>query len=436
MNMHDDTAEDGSVQTASLRAPVVAGLAVCLATLGGLGAFAAVTNISGAVIAPGSLIVESRTKKVQHAEGGIVGSIRVDDGSQVREGDVLISLDETKTRAQLAIVMKQISQYNAKLARLRAERDGAAEPVFGPSGTADEADAIATERALFASRLRYREAKKVQLNHGLEETRKEIEGLEADIGAIDRQYEIASPELANLRDLFEKKHLAITRVLDLEREVASLTGRKGQRVAEVAKAHEQISQTEIELIQVDTEMQNEVLKDIESTEGQLATLAEKRTTAEDRLSRMDIRAPQSGIVHELAIHTVGGVVKASETLMLIVPQQDRLVVEAQASPHDIDQLSVGQPARVRFSNFNVRTTPELDAKVTRVSADAAEEPETKKSYYAVRLEIPDKELKKLGDVKLLPGMRVTAFIMTSERSVMSYLTKPVEDMFAGAMRER
>jgi HlyD family secretion protein len=230
--------------------------------------------------------------------------------------------------------------------------------------------------------------------------------------------------------------VAITRVLELEREVAGLLGRRGQRVAEIAKAREQIADTEISLLQADTEFRKEVLTEIEAIDAQLATLAEKRTTAEDKLSRIEIKAPQNGVVHELAVHTVGGVVKPVETIMLIVPKQDRLVVEARAETKDVDQLSIGQNAMVRFSNFNTRTTPELVGRVSRVSADVAVDPETKKAYYAVRVEIADEELKKLGDVRLVPGMQVTAFITTSDRTVLSYLTKPIADSFAHALRER
>jgi HlyD family secretion protein len=420
----------------SLRGPAIAGFALCLLTLGGLGSYAAVATISGAVIAPGSLIVESRTKKVQHAEGGIVGEILVDDGSVVKAGDVLIRLDETKTKAQLAIVVKQMSQLTAKRARLVAERDQAAEPVFPKPTTADEEDAIKTERALFETRRQFLAAKKKQLGHRLEETRKQIEGYESEINGIDEQHRVATLELGNLRGLYEKKIVAITRVLELEREVAGLLGRRGQRVAEIAKAREQIADTEISLLQADTEFRKEVLTEIEAIDAQLATLAEKRTTAEDKLSRIEIKAPQNGVVHELAVHTVGGVVKPVETIMLIVPKQDRLVVEARAETKDVDQLSIGQNAMVRFSNFNTRTTPELVGRVSRVSADVAVDPETKKAYYAVRVEIADEELKKLGDVRLVPGMQVTAFITTSDRTVLSYLTKPIADSFAHALRER
>jgi membrane fusion protein, type I secretion system len=454
---NSDASNSEHEQVPSISKPILAGLVILAVTIGGFGALASVTRIQGAVVAPGTVVVESWPKKVQHNEGGIVADIFVDDGSEVREGDVLLRLDDTQTRAKLAIVIKQLTQLRAQSLRLKAERDDQPEPKFSAAQSDDEAEAIATERALFHTRRTSNANQREQLKQQLADKDKEIEGIEADIGAIDDQRAIAVKEHANLNQLFEQKHVTITRVLQLEREIAGLRGRRGQQVAAIARAREAMGGFRIQLVQVDVLFKKDVLAELATVETKINELAEQRTQAEDFLNRVDIKAPRSGVVQDLAFRTKGGVVRPADVLMIVVPKGDRLVVEARASPQDIDQLAVGLVAVVRFSNFNRPTTPELNARVIRVSADVTVDQPGQSSfwrpltnsqqtsplynqqslpYYAIRIEIPESELKRLDGGGLMPGMQVEVFISTTERTVMSYLLKPIYDRLARAMRER
>ncbi len=436
----------------SLRGPIKAGFLISALTFGGFGAIASFTKITGAVTAPGKIVVESWTKKVQHNEGGIVADILVDDGFEVRQGDLLLRLDDTQTRAKLTIVNKQLAQQQARLVRLKAERDDRAAPDFASPRSEDEAEAVATERLLFSARRWSLVNQKEQLAQQVIEKEREIDGFEADIQSIDEQFVVASKEHGDLSQLFAKKYVTQTRVLQLEREIAGLRGRHGQRIADIARTREQIAEIKVQLVRLDADFKRDVLTELAAVEVKTAELVEQKIQAEDFLTRIEVRAPQSGIVHELAVHTKGGVVRPTDILMIIVPKGDKLVVEARVSPQDIDQVAVGQPAVVRFTNFNRPTTPDLNAWLTRVSADVAiDQPGQPWSgrptaavgtsqqlapYYGARIEIPDDELKKLDGAKLIPGMQVDTFITTSERTVMSYLMKPVQDRLTRVMRER
>jgi HlyD family secretion protein len=439
----------------SLAGPIVAGLLVSGLWIGGFGAVASVTRIQGAVVAPGTVVVEGWPKKVQHTEGGIIANIFVDDGSDVREGDVLLRLDDTQTQAKLAIVVKQLAQLRAQSVRLMAERDDFSEPRFSPTQSEDEAEAIATERALFHTRRRANSNQRDQLKQQLADKAKEIEGIEADIAAIDEQLTVAGKEFANLGQLFEQKHVTVTRINQLEREIAGLRGRRGQQVAATARARAAIAGIEIQLVQVDVLFRRDVLTELATVETKINELVEQRAQAEDFLNRIEVKAPKSGIVHDLAVRTKGGVIRPADVLMVIVPKGDRLVVEARVAPQDIDQVAVGQDAAVRFTNFNRPTTPDLSARVTRVSPDVTSEQTGQQStlrppvsvqpspaqqplayYYSTRIEISEGELKRLDGRGLVPGMQVETFITTSERTVLSYLLKPILDRLARAMRER
>jgi HlyD family secretion protein len=239
-----------------------------------------------------------------------------------------------------------------------------------------------------------------------------------------------------VNELWEKKLIPYTRVTALEREKERLDGERGQLVATVAQSKGKITETELQILQIDQDMRSEVGKDLADIRGKTAELVEKKAAAEDLVRRVDIRAPQDGFVHQLVVHTVGGVVGPGETIMLIVPQADVLEAEARIAPQDIDQIRLGQRAVLRFAAFNQRTTPELDGEVSRVSADVSEDEKTGAQYYTVRIAVADGEIARLGGLKLVPGMPVEAFIQTSPRTVLSYLIRPVHDQIVRAFREK
>ncbi len=239
-----------------------------------------------------------------------------------------------------------------------------------------------------------------------------------------------------MRELWQKNLVPITRLTALERDSARIEGERAQLIASVAQAKGKIVETELQIIQIDQDLSSEVAKDMREVDGKTGEFVERKVTAEDQLKRIDIRAPQDGTVLQSNVHTVGGVITAGDAMMLIVPDADNLTVEAKVNPQDVDQLQIGQRATLRFTAFNQRTTPEIRGKVTRVSADTTTDQRTGQSYYTIRIAMPTEEVLKLGDVKLIPGMPVEAFVQTGERTVWSYLVKPLSDQFMRAFREK
>ena len=425
----------------TIRKHLRAALAGVIVLLGGVGGWAATTELSGAVIGSGTLVVDSYTKKVQHPTGGVVGELNVREGAKVKAGDVLVRLDETVTRANLQIVVKSLDELAARQARFEAERDDKervdfpAELVARVSDT-DVARVILGEHKLFELRGTARAGKKAQLNERIGQLRDQIRGLEEQIQAKDRETSFVDQELVGVRELWRKNLVQITRVTTLERDAVRLHGERGALVAAIAEAKGRITETTLQIMQIDQDLRTEVGKELAEIRAKKSELVEKRVTAEDQLKRIDIRAPQDGAVHQLTLHTVGGVIAAGEPIMLIVPANDSLVVEVRIAPHEIDRVSVGQPVLLRFTAFNQRTTPQLNGEVSHVSADVAVDQKSGVSFYVARIAVPEAEFARLGDLKLIAGMPVEAFIQTGQRTVMSYLVKPLSDQLMRAWRER
>ncbi len=426
---------------ASIRRHVIVGTAVVLFLAFGVGGWASTAEISGALIAPGSLVVDSNVKKVQHPTGGVVGELHVHDGDRVKAGDLLIRLDETVTRANLAIVTKGLTELYARKARLGAERDGA-DTVPLPKELAEHAsdpdvqEAMASERKLFELRRKARLGQKDQLQQRIAQLKEQITGLTAQQDAKTKEMSLIDQELAGVRDLWAKNLVQLSRLTSLEREDARLQGERGQLIASAAEAKGKIVETELQILQVDQEFTSDVAKELRETDGKIGEYVERKVTAEDQLRRTEIRAPQDGVVFQSTANTVGGVVTAGDPIMLIVPESDNLLVEVKVEPKDIDQLQFGQPVVLRFSAFNMRTTPELNGTVVRIAADTSTDQRTGQNYYLVRISMTAEEISRLGDVKLTPGMPVEAFIQTGERTMLSYLVKPLHDQLKRAFREK
>lgn len=408
----------------------------------GIGGWASFTNISGAVIAPGQLVVESDVKKLQHPTGGVVGELRVREGARVKAGDILIRLDETQVRANLDIVLKALDELTARRARDEAERDGAISIAFPPElllrKVADPAVAhlIEGETRLFAARVAGRAGQKAQLRERVAQLRDEITGLTEQAGAKEREIGLINGELKGVRELYAKNLVSLGRVNALERDAARLEGERGQLMASTASARGKITETELQILQIDSDMRSEVGKELADIRGRWSESVEKRVAAEDQLKRVDMRAPQDGIVHQMTVHTIGGLVTPSEPALLIVPEADSLAVEVKIQPQDIDNVRLDQRATLRFPAFNQRTTPEIDGVVARVSADVTQDAKTGQTYYTARIRLPSDQLVRLGPSRLVPGMPVEAFLQLGDRSVMSYLTKPLADQIAKAWKER
>jgi HlyD family secretion protein len=426
----------------SIRRHLALGVALGAVLVVGVGGWATFTQISGAVIAPGQLVVESDVKKVQHPTGGVVGELRVRDGMRVKAGDILIRLDETQTRANLDIILKALDELSARRARDEAERDGAAAITFPPDLLArtdsdpSVAHLIEGEARLFRSRVAGREGQKAQLRERVQQLREEIKGLTEQVAAKAREVGFITGELQGVRELYAKNLVPLARVNALERDAARLDGERGQLLASTASARGKIAETELQILQIDGDMRTETGKDLAEIRGKWSEYVEKRVAAEDQLKRVDMRAPQSGTVHQMTVHTIGGLVTPSEPAMLIVPEADQLAVEVKIQPQDIDNVRLDQAAVLRFSAFNQRTTPEIDGVVSRVSADVTSDPKTGMSYYTARIRVPEDQKERLGTARLVPGMPVETFMQLGNRSVLSYLTKPLTDQIAKAWREK
>jgi HlyD family secretion protein len=295
---------------------------------------------------------------------------------------------------------------------------------------------MANETKLFEVRVNGRAGQKAQLRERITQLNEEIAGLSAQERAKDREIELVEQELTGVRDLYEKHLVQLARLTTLERDAARLSGERAQYIAQRAQAKGKITETELQIIQVDKDVVSDVSKDLRETNDKIGELVERKVTAEDQLRRVDIRAPQDGMVLQSTVHTVGGVITAGDTIMLIVPQTDDLQVEAKVNPQDIDKLQVGQKTLLRLSAFNQRTTPELNGLVTRVSPDTTTDQRTGQPYYTIRVSMPPAEIARLGDVKLIPGMPVEAFVQTGERTLLSYLFKPLSDQLMRAFREK
>jgi HlyD family secretion protein len=425
----------------SIRLHLIIGLAVVVILAGGLGGWASTAEISGALIAPGSIVVESNVKKVQHPTGGVVGEVLARDGDIVKAGDVVVRLDDTVTKASLAIVTKNLDGLLARAARLQAEQQGLDKIVFPATlldrvGDPDVKNIIASETKLFEVRTTGRIGQKAQLRERITQLNEEIAGLTAQEKAKDQEIVLVEKELQGVRTLYDQHLVQISRLTTLQRDAARLNGERAQFIASRAQAKGKITETELQIIQVDKDLVSDVSKDLRETNDKIGEFVERKVTAEDQLRRTDIRAPQDGMVLQSTVHTVGGVITAGDAIMMIVPQADALSVEAKVNPQDIDKLQIGQKTLLRLSAFNQRTTPELNGVVTRVSPDVTTDQRTGQSYYTIRVSMPPEEVARLGEVKLIPGMPVEAFVQTGDRTLMSYLVKPLRDQLMRAFREK
>jgi HlyD family secretion protein len=425
---------------ASLRRHLLAGLSVLVLLGGGVGGWAATTELSGAVVAPGVLVVESHVKKVQHPSGGVVGEIRVRDGDRVKAGDVVVRLDETMARANLAVITNSLDELAAQQGRLEAERDQDAAIKVRPelqarSAEFETAALIGGEQRLFELRREAREGLRAQLRQRIGQLDEQVVGLQEQASAKSDEIRLIQDELVGVQELWRKNLVPVNRVTALRREETRLKGERGQLVATIAQTRGRVSETDLQIIQVDQDLRSEVAKELREVQAKTAELIEKKVAAEDQLKRIDIRAPQGGIVHQSAVHTVGGVIEPGVPLMLIVPEDDDLAVEVNVQQQDIDQMSIGQDVVLRLSAFNQRTTPEIKGKVSRIAADLTQDQKTGAAFYTARVMPMEEERMRLQDMKLIPGMPVEAFVQTGDRTALSYLVKPLSDQLNRAWKE-
>lgn len=426
---------------ASLKRHSVVGLLGVIGLFGGLTAWAAFTDIQGAVIAGGSLIVEGFSKQVQHADGGIVTEINVRNDDAVEDGQVLLRLDDTAIKASLAVVNAQRNEAlvieTRLLAELAGESDFALPAELAPiKDDAEIASRYATQQEILAARVRDQSGKVSQLNEQISQLDHQIEGLDIQLKAAEKQYEVIAARTADMEGLYAKNLVEAGQVSTLQLQLASAEGEKGRLIAAIAQTKATIAEKALQIEQITTEFTQRALDELQRTRQALAEATQQKVAAEDRVARTTIRAPQAGIVHESIVHTVGGVVGSGQTLMMIVPQSDDLLVGIHIDPMDIDQIQTGQRVHLRFSSLDQRKTPEAWGHIEQVSPDLVVEQQTGRRYYTANVRIEAEDKAKLpANIKLLPGMPVEAFVTTGERSVLDYLIHPFVAELQLAFRE-
>lgn len=426
----------------SLARHVTAVSILALALVVGVGGWAATTELSSAIVASGTVVVENNVKKIQHLTGGIVGEVLVKEGDSVKAGQTLIKLDGTTVRANLSIVQNTLAQFYARRARLVAEQTNAAEFSIPEdlnaltSGSSTPAILLEeSERKLFMSRKSALVGMKSQLASRKSQLVDETKGLTVQLAAIEDALKLINEELTGLDKLYGQGLVSMQRLTELKRNRAQLEGDRGARIAARAQAAGKSSEIDLQILQLDEDRRTEIAKELTDVEGKIAEYEDRRIAAQDQLKRLDISSPLDGRIYQLAVHTVNGVINPGEVLMLVVPGADGLTVEAKIATHDIDQIRVGQPVEIRFSAFNQRTTPIVEAEVVTIAPDIVTDQRTGTSYYPLRIKPKADSLAKLKGLTLYPGMPSEVFIKIADRTVISYLAKPLTEQLQHTFRE-
>ncbi|MDE4276630.1 HlyD family type I secretion periplasmic adaptor subunit [Phaeobacter gallaeciensis] len=426
----------------SARRPLFIGLLGLLILVGGFGTWAVMSSIAGAVVASGRIEVDRNRQVVQHLDGGIVSEILVDEGDTVAEGAVLLRLDANELQSRLAITEGQLFELMARRGRLEAERDEQGEITFDPELVALAAersevrDLMEGQQRLFLARRDSTDREIEQLEKRRAQINDQIVGIQAQQASMRVQLELIGEELKNQEALLERGLAQAGTVLNLRRTEANLGGSLGELLANQAQAEGRITEIDIQILSLGTQQREEAITRLRDLRYRELELAETRRSILQRLARLDITAPVSGVVYGMQVHTPRSVIRPAEPVLYLVPQDRPLVIAVQVVPTDIDQIFVGQLVTLRFSALDQRQTPELFGKVTQVSADAFEDEGTRVSYYRAEIALDDGELQRLpADTALIPGMPVESYIRTKDRSPLTYLLKPFSDYFAKAFRE-
>jgi HlyD family secretion protein len=425
----------------SVRKPMIYGFVTLVALVGGFGGWSVATKITGAIVTSGQIEVEQNRQVVQHPDGGVVATINVAEGDTVAAGDLILSLDGAGIRSELAIVEGQFFETLARRGRLEAERDDRTEITFNTDLTKAAKDQTEVAEKI-EGQIRLFEARKASLDSQTEQLAKQREQIEEQIGGFDAQnqalktqLELLLQELADQQGLLEKGLTQASQVLGLQREEARLRGQMGELAATRAQAQGRITETQIEVLRLSSDRREEANSQLRESGAQELELAERRRALVERISRLDVRAPVSGIVLGLTVTTPRAVLRPADPVLYLIPQDRPLVIATRVPPIHVDQVHVGQSVKLVFSAFSSRETPELTGHVAVVSADALIDQRTQMPYYRAEILLDDGEMAKLSGQTLIPGMPVEAFIQTEARTPLAYLLKPFTDYFARAFRE-
>ena len=425
---------------ANPRPSIFLGLGVILVGFFGFGAWAAVASIASGVVAPGTVTVDSNRKKVQHLEGGVVRDLLVRDGDVVKAGDILIRLDEIRPQATLAILQTRYDSALASQARLLAEQQDLEKILFPEqllirSSEAKVAEILAGQTRLFEARRNSLAGETEILENRITQLQNDVRGIEAQQRAKERQISLVKEELESIKGLLDKGYTDRPRYLALQREAARLEGERGELISEIARTNTKIGETQLEIIQLRKSFREQVVTDLRAIGADVADLEERIGAARHTLEHIEVRAPVDGVVVGMEVHTVGGVIRAGDTILEVVPVNDELIIEVRVQPQDIDNITIGMQAGVQFTAFKQRTTPRLQGQVTYLSADRFVDDRTGEAYYSAHIRVSEEEVKRLGDHRLQPGMPAEIMIKTGERTAFQYLLQPFVDSLEKAWRE-
>lgn len=414
------------------------GALLAMGLVGGVGAWAFTANLTGAVIAMGTVKVDQNLKQVQHRDGGIVARIAVREGDLVEAGQVLFRLDDAQSRAELSILSAQLDEAEARRARLVADRDGAAEVRFPArllSSDPKHQELVAGEMRLHAGNIANRNNQREQLGLGIAQVEEEIAALTAQRSALTDETELVDKSLARIVGLYEKGLVEALRVEEAERELVQFRGKLGELDANIARSRSRISEIGMRILAVDEVARTEAQRELALVEARILELSDRLSAVQDRLSRTDIRAPIAGRINELSVFTEGGVITPAEVLATIVPSSADLRIEVQLPTTAIDQVYLDQVARVRFSSFNHRTTPEVLGTISHISPATTISPTTGEPYYVGHVDLAPSELARLDGLALMPGMPAEIYLSTQEQTAAAYFARPLIDQFERAFRE-
>lgn len=421
-----------------LRGPGMVGAILSIVFALGLIGWAYHTQINGAVIAVGSVVVPGKPKVVQHLDGGIVESISVEDGQRVEAGDVVVRLDDTILKANLDIYKTRLADMVSLRDRLEAEQVEADTINFDGSVLLAGRDLEAVRNgqiAIFKSRRSVLNGRREQLREKIRQFANQKEGIDALIAAKKAQISSIDGELEGMIALSEQGHMRQSQVLAMQRGRSELLGELGEHAAEKARIANSVRDTELEILLAERQIQEEAAVQLREANRKIEELTQQILTTQKQVERTVIGAPVDGIIHEMQVTTVGGVVSPGGTILQIIPTGRGILFETRIDPASVDNVYVGQKAAVRLSAFNRRTTPDIEGEVTNISATTVQDEATGASFYKVYVNAPQSQLERLGDLEVVPGMPVEVFMQTNARSVLSYLLKPLTEQIGHAFRE-
>lgn len=422
--------------------PLIIGFLTVFALVGGLGTWAVRAQLAGAVVSSGQIVVDKNRQVVQHPDGGVVAEVLVEEGDTVAEGDLLIRLDPTLTQSELSIVEGQLYELMSRRGRLEAERDDVKEITFEASllqeatVDADVASKVQGQIQLFEARKTSLLQQVKQLRAQTQQLENQIEGIDAQMAAFERQQELIKTEMESQQSLLDRGLAQASRVLALQREDARLAGSIGELIARRAEALEQIAQLATQELQLYSTRREEAIARMRDLQFNELEMSERAGALREQLSRMEIRAPVSGVVYDMRVFGRQSVIRPADPVLFLVPQDRPLIIEARVNPLNIDEVYSNQQVVLRFSGFDMRNTPDMFGAVTRISPDAFTDQQTGAAFYRVEVVMPEEELTKLPEGQaLIPGMPVDTFIRTADRTPLAYLLSPLTQYFDRAFRD-